>query len=303
MFTKKTKIILIALLFLIPASYFSYRAYTDYQRKIFFEKRKAAWSALQNRLTAEINRFKGQSGVVIKDMQTGWVFFHNEGRLFPSASLAKIPIMAACFLAADQGKINLTQNIALKLKDKLSGSGVLKDMPPGKSFTVEELIGLMICDSDNTATNMLTSLIGIDYLNNAFASFGLKDTNLSRRVADYYSRDKKGIENFTTARDMAVILEKIYRKKLINKDISERCLNVLKLTKTNSRIPKYLPPEITVAHKTGLERRVCHDVGIVYTCSGDFIICVLTKHATRSSAPAKKFIAKLALHTYSYFEE
>jgi len=303
MFTKKTKIILIAFLFLIPVAYFSYRAYTDYQRKIILEKRKAAWSALQNKLTAEINKFKGQSGVVIKDMQTGLVFRHNEGLLFPSASLAKIPIMAACVLAADEGKINLTQSITLKLKDKLSGSGVLKDMPAGKSFTVEELIGLMICDSDNTATNMLTSLVGIDYLNNAFASFGLKDTNLNRRIADYYSRDKMGIENFTTARDMADILEEIYRKKLVNKNISERCLEVLKLAKTNSRIPKYLPPEITVAHKTGLERRICHDAGIVYTCRGDFIICVLTKHATRSSVPAKKFIAKLALYTYSNSEE
>jgi len=50
-------------------------------------------------------------------------------------------------------------------------------------------------------------------LSKAFKDFGLKNTDLSRKIADYKSRDK-GIENYTTAEDMALFLEKSVRPDL-----------------------------------------------------------------------------------------
>jgi beta-lactamase class A len=272
------------------------------QERLAREARKAAWQELQQHINSEISRFKGEAGIVIKDLETGWEFSHEKEKLFPSASLAKIPLMAACFLAADRGMIRLDRNIALKSSDKLTGSGVLKDMPAGSVFSVERLIGLMIYDSDNTATNIVTNLAGIDYLNSTFKSFGLKNTDLARKIADYQSRDK-GIENYTTAEDMALLLDKIYRRELENKKVSDQCIAMLKLTRMNDRIPKYLPADITVAHKTGLENGVCHDAGIVFTDKGDFIIAVLTGHTNPNSAPSKEFIARVSMRAYKYFEE
>ena len=145
-------------------------------------------------------------------------------------------------------------------------------------------------------------MVGIDYLNNSFRAFGLKNTELSRKIADYKSRDA-GFENYTTVEDMALILEKIYRRVLVNKDISEKCIKLLKLQRISDRLSKYLPVETLVAHKTGLERGICHDVGLVFTSEGDFLICVLTKHSNSNSAPSKEFIATLALYAYAYFEQ
>jgi len=272
------------------------------QQRLLYEKRKVAWKGLQRHIKDEISRFKGEAGIVVKDLQTGWELAYNRDKLFPSASLAKIPLMAACFLKAEQGKIGLHRNISLKSADKLSGSGVLKNMPAGTRFSVDRLIGLMIYDSDNTAANILTNLAGIDYLNSAFRGFGLKETRLSRKIADYQLRDK-GVENYTTPEDMALLLERIYRKGLGNKKVSDQCVNMLKLTRMNDRIPKYLPAETTIAHKTGLENGVCHDAGIVFSRKGDFIIVVLTSHANSSSAPSKEFIAKISLYAYKYFEQ
>jgi len=303
---KKTFLSIFIGALLICGSYFAYRYYTDLKetkrQQVFLEKRKAAWQVLRQKLINEISQFKGEAGIVIKDLRVNWEISHNKDKLFPSASLAKIPIMSACFLAAEEGRIKLNREVVLKSSDKFSGSGILKDTRPGVTFTVEELIGLMIYDSDNTATNMLTNMVGIDYLNNAFSSFGLKNTNLSRKVADFSSRDR-GIENYTTAEDMALILEQMYRRSLVNKNVSEKCLKVLKLQRVNDRIPKYLPVDVTVVHKTGLERSVCHDVGIVFSCKGDFLICVLTKQANSNSVPSKEFIAKIALLVYKYFEQ
>ena len=101
---------------------------------------------------------------------------------------------------------------------------------------------------------------------------------------------------------MALLLEKIYRGALGNKYVSDQCISMLKLTRMNDRIPKYLPVEITVAHKTGLENGVCHDAGIVFTRKGNFLICVLTKHVNSNSILSKEFIAKVALYAYKYFE-
>ena len=272
------------------------------KNKIAFEKRETAWLELKQAVANEIGQFKGEVGIVIKGLDVNQEISFNKEKLFPSASLAKVPVMVACFLAADQGRIKLDRNIALKSTDKLTGSGSLKEMKPGATFSAEELIGLMIYDSDNTASNMLTNLIGIDYLKNSFKAFGLKNTTFSRKIADFNSRDK-GIENYTTAEDMAFLLERIYRKSLVSKDASERCIRLMKLSRTNHRIPKYLPAEITVAHKTGLERDVCHDAGIVFTRKGDFIIVVLTKHANSTGALSMEFIAKVSLYAYNYFKQ
>ena len=187
----------------------------------------------------------------------------------------------------------------MKAGDKLTGSGVLKSMPAGTTISVARLIGLMIYESDNTATHILTNLLGRDFLNTSFKSFGLKKTELSRKVADYKSRDE-GIENYTSAEDMALLLDNMYRGTLGSRYVSDECITVLKLTRLNDRIPKYLPAELAIAHKTGLEKGVCHDVGILYTKKGDLVICVLTRHAESSSMAAKEFIARLARHAYHY---
>jgi len=67
------------------------------------------------------------------------------------------------------------------------------------------------------------------------------------------------------------------------------------------RIPKKLPLQIAVAHKTGLMKDVCHDVGIVYTNNGDFVICVLTQNIKHSLA--KEFIADVAYETYCLYDK
>jgi beta-lactamase class A len=301
---KKNILVVVFLTLFLPAiSIFSYQKVLDYKKesgfKILLKKRRVALEELRLKLKDEINKFKGESGVIIKDLESGWEFSWQKDKLFASASLVKLPIMAATFYAVEEGKAGLGQSIVLKNSDKFTGSGTLKSVPAGALFTLERLIGLMIYDSDNTATNIITNLLGIDYLNNQFKVFGLKNTLLSRKVADYSMR-AKGVENYTNAEDVAFLLENIYKGKLINREWSERSINILKLTHLNDRIPKYLPAQITVAHKTGLERNVCHDAGIVFTPKGDFLICVLTRYKNGDIQGAKEFIAKLASLTYSF---
>jgi len=265
-------------------------------------KKAAAWRALGQAIKKEMSVFHGEAGLVIEDLNSGWQIVYNPNKLFPSASLAKIPIMASCFHAVSAGKLDLKEEISLKDSDKAGGSGILKYFARGSKLSVEELIELMITRSDNTAANMLIELLGFDYLNNSFKKMGLKYTNLRRKMMDF-SRRRQGVENFTTAAEMSAILEKFYRREFIDGAVSERCLGMLNHQKIRDRIPAKLPVGIPVAHKTGLERGVCHDAGIVFTKNGDFLICVLTSHRNKTARPTKKLIAEVAFLTYNYYQD
>lgn len=287
------------------AAFVAYQAYCRYQdaleKRITLEKRKAAWATLEDKLKSRIASFNGTVGLVIKDLDTGWEIDLNQGRLMPAASLVKIPIMLAYFYAAKEGKVNLQNTVYLRSSDKVAGSKVLGNMPTGSRFTVEGLFGPMITQSDNAAANALISLFGFDKLNYYFKKMGLKNTNLARKMMDFSER-KDGVENYTTAADCAYLLNQLYQGRFLDKKTSRRCMEILGEQKINDRIPRKLPrASAFVAHKTGLERRICHDVGIVFTSQGDFLICVLVKHRDKTAQNAKRLISDIALSTYRYY--
>lgn len=254
------------------------------------------WEELKRKIKYQIDHFPGVVGIYIKDINRGWTIEVQAEKLFPSASLVKIPIMVALFQAEEEGLISLEDTLALKKKFKTSGSGSLKFKRVGTRYTLRTLITKMITLSDNTATNMLTDLMGLSYYNSFFSQLGLKNTNFSRKIMDLNKRDH-GIENYTTPKDMGLILEMIYNKKLKN---SEEMLEILKDQKINDRLPVSIPSYWPVGHKTGLMRECCHDVGIVFAPEGAYIVCVLTQDI-RKIRRAKSFISEIGHLTALYY--
>jgi beta-lactamase class A len=292
-------------LFLGGAAFIFYASCKVWQeaqgKRLLLEKRRLAWQRLKNTLEARTSGFRGDAGIIIEDLNTGWQFDQNPDKLFPSASLVKIPIMAACFQAVYDGKLTLKETMVLDAATKTSGSGVLKNAASGTAFAVAKLIEIMITYSDNTAANMLIERLGFDYINDFFKKSGLRHTNLSRRMMDFQDR-KHGVENYTSASDIAYLLEKFYRRRFLSRTVSEKCLSLLLRQKVNDRIPKKLPEDWPVAHKTGLEKNVCHDAGIVFTVKGDFLICVLTKSRV-GTRQVKEFISELSLVIFKSYHQ
>jgi len=290
---KKTLYILAVFVVLIVSGAFLYG-----QHKARLEKRSIAWDNLKKVLEERIRTAKLDVGLVVEDLRIKTRIVYNADKRFPSASLVKVPIMLACYYAAQKSKIDLKDNFLLKSAHKVGGSGLLKDLPDGTSFTLEELVDLMVSHSDNTACNILIDSLGFDYINDFFQSLGLKDTNLARKMMEFRAR-RKGRENYTTAKDLAFCLEIIYYNKFLSRAISQKCLSLLKRQEVNDRIPARIPDSVVVAHKTGLERKICHDAGIMFLPQGDFLICVLTQNAVNTRT-AKKFIAQIALDVYEH---
>jgi beta-lactamase class A len=303
----KTRLTFLVILSIVLGTglFFSYKIYQKQQNivkaRILAERRKEGWLCLKQALGNKVNHFKGTASIIVEDLDTQREIAFNANVLIPSASLVKVPIMLSCFYAAEDGKKSLKDTIVLKSFHKVSGSKILGREPVGSVFTVEELFHPMITQSDNAAANVLIDYLGFDTLNTYFKNIGLKNTNITRKMMDFAER-RAGEENYTTAQDMAYLLEQLYYRKFLNKGVSEKCLELLGQQKINDRIPRKLPKETYVVHKTGLERHVCHDVGIVFTNKGNFLICVLTKHEDKFARDAKKFISDITLLTYNYYQ-
>ncbi len=263
------------------------------------DENQAKWAAMETAVRKKVAAFRGEVGLVIRDLGTGWTIQIDPDKVFPAASMVKVPIMAACLEAQMQGRLSLDDRMTLKRSDKTTGSGLLRRNRSGSVFTVDRLVELMVAHSDNTATNMLIDRLGFDYLNGAFREMGLETTNLARKMMDFGSRGK-GLENYTTAREMADILERMYRRDCFSAEVSGMCLEYLKAQRVNDRIPRLLPRNTVVAHKTGLERQVCHDAGIVFTERGDFLISVFTR-TTRGTRAAKSLISGVSALAYRIY--
>jgi hypothetical protein len=65
---------------------------------------------------------------------------------------------------------------------KCVGSGVLGGLRQGANLTIYDYLKLMIIISDNTSTNYLLDIIGVESVNERMQSIGLSDLKLLRRI-------------------------------------------------------------------------------------------------------------------------
>ncbi|MDD5194995.1 MAG: class A beta-lactamase-related serine hydrolase [Candidatus Omnitrophica bacterium] len=265
------------------------------------QKKNRMYLNLKKQLRKELRTIGSNASFVVKDLSLPSLkISHKENERYPAASLIKLPILAVAFQAAAERKVALSQDVVIRKRDITGGSGILKTKRLPFKLSLTELLEIMIANSDNTATNKVIDILGSGYINRKFRTLGLRHTTLRRKMMDFSGR-KKGIENYTSTSDIVTLLERIYNNKLVDSKSSNLALSFLRNQKVNDRIPLYLPGAVDIAHKTGLERGVVHDAGIIYTPKGDYIICVLTKKV-KDYNRAKKFIAKLSLLTYNLYK-
>jgi len=184
----------------------------------------------------------------------------NPDLRFAAASLAKLPILVEVARQVEFGTLAWDTRYTVPTQVHASSSGVLADLSPNLHPTLRDLAHLMITISDNTASNMLLDLAGIDAINITMHELGLHATRIERHFMDGEAR-RAGYENWTTAGDMALLLSFFCADLLPGRD---EMLKMLLRQNDYSTIPSYWNEELPYAHKTGELEGIVHDAGILY---------------------------------------
>lgn len=229
---------------------------------------------MEEKVIKKLEKINGDVSFYYKNLISKEIIKYNDEKQMLAASIIKLPILVECFNQINKGIISNDDIFITKNKEKVPSCGALNYMRENLKVTLEDLYTLMIILSDNYATNMLIDKLGIYNINKTINEIGLKNTILNRKMFDE-EKSLLGLENYTSARDMAYLLEKMYNKELIDEKSSEEMISILKNQRLNGKIPFFLQsirPKIQIAHKTGEDTNITHDVGIVFA-KEPFIVC------------------------------
>ncbi len=149
--------------------------------------------------------------------------------------------MTEAFAQIEAGKLAMDQEITVHRKDCVPSCGVLTYLHDNVKLQVIDLITLMIIVSDNTATNVLIDLLGIDNINARIRALGFEKTILNRKLFDA-EKAKLGLHNYITAEEVGALLEMMYRGTLVSEAASARMISIMKDQQLNHKIPYLIDP-------------------------------------------------------------
>lgn len=241
----------------------------------------------------ELEGTQGDYAVAIKSLKTGENYFFNEHKIFETASLYKLFVMATVFQKIQDGNLSqndiLSQKIAI-LNDKFSISSESAELTEGDiTLPINSALTRMITVSDNYSALLLAEKVRLSQVASFLEQNGLTESHVGTR----------GESPATSAYDIALFFQKLYSEELASRSNTHAMLVLLKNQKLNSKLPRLLPEDTEISHKTGELGGLSHDAGIVATPGGDYIIVVLTK--TQNTVAANDRIANISKSVYDYF--
>ena len=225
------------------------------------------------RLTA----LPGEVCVYGKDLKTGESCAYQADLPVAAASVIKIPILAEAFRQARDGKVRMDEVLSIRPDQKMPSCGALTYLHDGLQVTLRDLCVLMIILSDNSATNILMDRLGMDGVNAGLRGLGLSQSTLRRRLYDQEAQ-ARGVQNRITAREMGLLLEKMTEGRCVGPAEDAEMLSILGDQRLNGKMPFFLHGEgVKIAHKTGEDDGITHDVGIVYA-RHPLVLCFTSEH-------------------------
>ncbi len=303
------------------------------------EKPSVRLGRLQSRLQEQADAFPGVIGLAVRDIRTGEEISINGDRLFPMASVYKIPIMVEVFRQIESGKFSLDERIEVGDEQRTLGSGVLTLLSNGLRPTIKDLITLMIVLSDNEATDILLKKIGAANVTATMRSMGLNNIRVDRTtfelIRDYLgfmdesaqgktyqeiistSRTRqitpekqlraeqefaKVMKDVSSPRDMGLLLEKIHKGEAAGKESCQMMMTIMSQQMFNHRLPRYLPESSRMAHKTGTIGSSTNDAGIMFVRGNPIAIAVFTVDKRIARGEVEESMGRITRVVYDFFD-
>jgi len=264
------------------------------------EKQQVLWQKLESTINDVDHSLDGVLGVAILDLTGGQKFLLHADEVFPQASSIKIAVLAELYHQAQSGKLKLNDLYTVQTSDLVPDSDIMGCLTPGVTrITLRDLATMMVAVSDNSATNVLIDRVGMENVNGLMSSLSLTHTRLRRKMMDLKAASE-GRENISTPGEMMVLLENLYRGKVLNKEMTEDFFKVLSTPKS-SFIPRDLPEGLKIANKPGELEGVRNDSGVVFIEKRPYVICVMTTYLQRER-DGEEAVSRISLAAYRMFD-
>jgi beta-lactamase class A len=240
----------------------------------------------------------GFVGLFVRNLTTGAEATVNPNRVFPAASLYKVPIMVETVRQIRLGRIAPDQPIVVQRVHKVPGSGVLQSRV-GEGVPVREVLRLLIAESDNVAAMMLLDLTGLNNVNQTMRGLGLDAT----RLLDYRAPGAaNGVGPYSTSpADMGLLLDTIGTGRLVDQEASDEALRLLGQKQASDLLGEALPFNVKVAHKWGEIPGARHEAGIVYAPRFNYVVVIMTENVDPAISPG--YIRELSKAIYTFFDQ
>lgn len=211
-----------------------------------------------------------------RDLDSGSTLDHHADRVIPSASTIKTLILAAVARALDAGTITLDTPVPVTSPMRIAGSGVLNWLHDEIDLPVRDHAWLMIAISDNTASNALIEVAGLETIQSLAHELDVPSLHLARPFMGRAPADGT-MKNQVTARGLTDLLTAIWNDTAAS---PARCAWMRQLHEDQQhrdRLPRRLPDGVTYAGKTGTLSGISHDCGVITGPSGTIVISVLVE--------------------------
>lgn len=212
--------------------------------------------------------------VYYRDLLDGPWFAINAPVKYDPASMMKVPVMIAWLKRAELYPDVLKRTFVYDGREDLSVMQEIKPrqtITPGRSYTVEELLHYMLNYSDNNATALLYNGLSTKELNEVLDSMDINN-------------DPSDGSNAVTAHGYSGFFRILYNAAYLNREMSEKALQLLSLQEFPQGIVAGVPKGVTVASKFGEhaegmrgEDKQLHEFGIVYHPKGAYILGIMTR--------------------------
>ena len=243
------------------------------------------------------------ASVYFQDFNTDGRIDINPDEQFNAASIGKVAVMMAILKMAQDDPTVLGQKIK-------NGGGAdanaTQEIQPaklaqtGQTYTVQQLVELMIEYSDNNAFSLLESYATTNELGVVF-----KDLQLPFQ----FDPKKPELFDFITTKEVSYFFRVLYNSTYLSKEFSDEALSILNDSDFKSGLVAGVPGGVNVAHKFGLKtyvdgsnrvtERELHDCGIIYHARNPYLLCVMTK-STAPIANIENSIKKISAAVYQF---
>jgi len=263
-----------------------------------------------------------KAGLWVKHLTTGEEAAFHADDVFNSASVIKIPVAVLALEMADAGTLKLANRLTIRAEDVRGGSGIFRYHDPGLQPTLRDVLLQMIITSDNTATDLSIAQVGgVAKVNAWLEAHGYADgMKLVQTTGELFAKyaalvpsdDRNAKTNGDhaywlgelTPRATGRMLAAIEARTLPSKAGADELVRMFRAQQSGARrLPHFLPPEVSVGHKTGdFPPVLANDVGIVYAKSGPIVVSFFQNAITEPYGEAEDRMGRLTAKIVAYFD-